>query len=138
GHSEEGTMNSARVETLRRRIGRLTWLFIAGLVLSGATAIPLESELDAVVRMLGVADVSSERATSGMAAWILTVREAVHDTNARYPFVAYGFDWLAFGHFVIAIAFVGALRESRAQPLAVPVRKNCLRPCRALCLRVRR
>ena len=30
-------MNSARVETLRRRIGRLTWLFIAGLVLSGAT-----------------------------------------------------------------------------------------------------
>jgi len=104
-------MNSARVETLRRRIGRLTWLFIAGLVLSGATAIPLESELDAVVRMLGVADVSSERATSGMAAWILTVREAVHDTNARYPFVAYGFDWLAFGHFVIAIAFVGALRD---------------------------
>ena len=47
-------MNSARVETLRRRIGRLTWLFIAGLVLRGATAIPLESELDAVVRMLGV------------------------------------------------------------------------------------
>ena len=42
-------MNSARVETLRRRIGRLTWLFIAGLVLSGATAIPLESELDAKI-----------------------------------------------------------------------------------------
>ena len=27
------------------------------------------------------------------------------------PFLFYGTDWLAFGHFVIAIVFIGALRD---------------------------
>lgn len=31
--------------------------------------------------------------------------------TAKHPFLAYGTDWLAFGHFVIAIAFVGAWRD---------------------------
>jgi hypothetical protein len=35
----------------------------------------------------------------------------VHETGRRFPFVTYGTDWLAFGHFVIALAFVGALRD---------------------------
>ena len=43
--------------------------------------------------------------------WILKVRDALDDTYAKYPFLAYGTDWLAFGHFVIALAFVGALRD---------------------------
>jgi hypothetical protein len=29
----------------------------------------------------------------------------------QFPFLYYGTDWLAFGHFVIAIAFIGALRD---------------------------
>jgi hypothetical protein len=29
----------------------------------------------------------------------------------RFPFLAYGTDWLAFGHFVIAVAFVGPWRD---------------------------
>jgi hypothetical protein len=28
-------------------------------------------------------------------------------TNAHYPFLAYGTDWLAFAHLVIAVAFIG-------------------------------
>ncbi len=31
--------------------------------------------------------------------------------SAKFPFLAYGTDWLAFGHFVIAIAFIGPLRN---------------------------
>jgi hypothetical protein len=96
---------------LRRRIRCLTWIFIIGLVVSGATAIPLQWELDRTAEFLGVAGKSSAEATSGLARWILHVREGLHDTYARYPFFAYGTDWLAFGHFVIAIAFVGALRD---------------------------
>jgi len=46
-------MNASRTQKLRRRIRFLTWLFIVGLVLSGATAIPLERELDWLVRGLG-------------------------------------------------------------------------------------
>jgi len=32
-------------------------------------------------------------------------------TDEPYPFLAYGTDWLAFGHFVIAVAFIGPLRD---------------------------
>ena len=102
-------MNAA--ETLRRRIRSLTWLLIVGLVVGGATAIPLQWELDTTARIFGVADSASGSATPGLAKWILKVRNAVRDTNAKYPFIAYGTDWLAFGHFVIAFAFVGALRN---------------------------
>jgi hypothetical protein len=102
-------MNTA--ETLQRRIRYLTCLLIAGLVASGATAIPLQWELDTTARILRVADPASGSATTGLAKWIVKVRDAVSDTDSKYPFIAYGTDWLAFGHFVIAIAFVGALRD---------------------------
>lgn len=82
----------------------LTWLFIVGLFISGATAIPLQAELDAMARFLAGND-------SSFAHWIFKVREGVHNTNVLYPFMAYGTDWLAFGHFVIALVFVGALRD---------------------------
>ena len=42
-----------RPDQLRRRIKGLTWLFIIGLVLSGATAIPLDVELDWLVDFTG-------------------------------------------------------------------------------------
>jgi hypothetical protein len=47
----------------------------------------------------------------GAADWFLKIREALTETNAKYPFLSYGTDWLAFGHFVIALAFVGPLRD---------------------------
>jgi hypothetical protein len=80
-------------------------------VLSGVTAIPLEWELDVLAKGLGVAGLTSAQATTGLDRWILTVREALRENGAKYPFMAYGTDWLAFGHFVIAIAFFGVLRD---------------------------
>ncbi|MBC8002683.1 MAG: hypothetical protein H7X97_08855 [Opitutaceae bacterium] len=93
------------------RIRLMTWIVIVGLVLSGVTAIPLETELDLLARMLGVEQLSPEQAPSGLAQWILKVREGLRETNARHPFMAYGTDWLAFAHIVIAIGFIGALRD---------------------------
>jgi len=104
-------MNRHRTGLLRRRIRLLTWLFIVGLALSGVTAIPLQWELDTMANIPGPADSMSGQDASGLAKWILKVRDAWRDTNLKYPFVAYGTDWLAFGHFVIAIAFVGVLRN---------------------------
>ena len=49
--------------------------------------------------------------TSGIALWLVKVRDGLNETFARYPFIAYGTDWLAFGHFVIALAFVWPLRD---------------------------
>ena len=33
------------------------------------------------------------------------------ETNTKYPMLAYGFDWLAFAHIVIAMAFIGPLKD---------------------------
>jgi len=100
-----------REQILLRHITRLTWFFIVGLVISGATAIPLNWELDLLVNWLGLAGQTSTTATSELGCWLLTAHEALHAVSAQHPLLFYGTDWLAFGHFVIAIAFIGALRD---------------------------
>ena len=85
------------------RIRLLLSFFIFGLVCSGITAIPLKTELNIVTLWSGN--------KSGLSQWLLTIHNALVDTNAKYPFIAYGTDWLAFAHFVIAISFIGPLRD---------------------------
>jgi hypothetical protein len=96
---------------LRRRIKLLTWFFIVGLVISGATAIPLVTELNLLTRWFGLEGQTSATATGELGRWLLMAHEALQDTAAKHPMLFYGTDWLAFGHFVIAVAFVGALRD---------------------------
>ena len=86
-------------------------LFIVGLVLSGLTAFAVETELRLISSWLGLDSVESGENLSGLTSWLVAVRDAAIDTNARYPFLAYGTDWLAFAHLVIAIAFIGPLRD---------------------------
>src|SRR6058998_741531 len=90
--------------SLQRRIRILLSIFIAALVFSGASAIPLETELNLLAGIAGAGDVTNR---SGFVFWLSKVREALAETNARYPFIAYGTDWLAFAHFVLALAFIG-------------------------------
>jgi hypothetical protein len=102
-------------ETMRLRRLRL-WVavFIVGLLLSGATAIPLETELNWLVRWSGAEQLTAAPTSTdapSWAVWLVKVRDALVESNARHPFLAYGYDWLAFGHFVIALAFVGAWRD---------------------------
>ena len=96
-----------RATILRRRIRLLTCIAIAGLLVGGATAIPLRGELNLAVQVLG----ADHPGASGFAMWLVKVRDALNDTYARYPFIAYGTDWLAFGHFVIALAFLWPLKD---------------------------
>lgn len=100
-----------REQILRHRIRLLTWFFIIGLVVSGATAIPLKWELDRMVTWFGLAGQTSGSTTSEPGRWLLAAHEALQDVSAKHPLLFYGTDWLAFGHFVIAIAFIGALRD---------------------------
>lgn len=97
---------------LRRKIRLCTWIMIIGLVIAGATAIPLQWQADVAARVLQVEHLETAPATSSpMVQWLVKVRTALHEVNQRHPFMMYGADWLAFGHFVIAIAFIGALRD---------------------------
>ena len=106
---------SSSVAILRFRIMML--VFIVGLVVSGVTAFPLLAELRLLTSWLGLGGATSPAGHAGLAWWILTVRFGLEDVYARYPWIAYGTDWLAFGHIVIALFFVGALirpAESRS------------------------
>lgn len=96
---------------LLRRIRIWLVLFIVGLVLSGLTAFPLQRELVLLNHLFGVPAVAPSGGEPALHAWLRRVMDGVVATNRDYPFMAYGTDWLAFGHLVIAIAFVGPLRD---------------------------
>ena len=83
-------------------------VFIAGLVLSGLTAFPLQTELRWLAALLHQSWIEPLARSSGLLQWIERVNEALAATGARFPFLAYGTDWLAFAHLAIAVAFIGA------------------------------
>jgi hypothetical protein len=91
---------------LRRRIKSLTWFFIFGLAISGATAIPLLPEVNWLANIL-----SNAKIFPALTEWLFRVRDALTQSQSQFPFLFYGTDWLAFGHFVIALVFIGALRD---------------------------
>ncbi|HEY3760823.1 MAG TPA: hypothetical protein VGN23_03655 [Verrucomicrobiae bacterium] len=95
-----------RETILLRRVRVFAGLFIIGLILSGVTAIPLRQEVTLLVDFTG-----KNSSLMGLNQWLSTVQAALDDTRAHHPFLFYGTDWLAFGHFVIAIAFIGAFRD---------------------------
>jgi hypothetical protein len=82
-------------------------LFIAGLILSGVTAFPLETELRWLQSVLEIPALRSFAEHTHLLPWITRVYDALSKTNEQYPFLAYGTDWLAFAHLVIAIVFIG-------------------------------
>ena len=73
------------------------------LFLSGLTAIPAETGLLFLSRCF-----APDTLIGG---WIEKVYIGVSNTNHDYPFIAYGYDWLAFAHFVLAILFIGPLKD---------------------------
>ncbi|MFI5138378.1 MAG: hypothetical protein ACHQIM_11190 [Sphingobacteriales bacterium] len=89
---------------LKKRIRLWLLFFITGLALSGITAFPIETELGFLSRHSGAFP-------SVLGNWINTIYAAVKTTNLHYPYLSYGTDWLAFGHLVIATAFIGPLKD---------------------------
>lgn len=89
---------------LRKKIKTLIILFIIGLVLSGITAFPIETELKFV-------NANTGSLPQWLQNWISEVYQAVKAMNSSYPYLSYGTDWLAFAHLVIAVAFIGPLRD---------------------------
>ncbi|WP_446742594.1 hypothetical protein [Silvibacterium acidisoli] len=90
-----------------RRIRIWIGIFIVGLILSGVTAFPLQTELDWLVALLHSSSLEAIASSTHLLPWVERVQEGLTETNRLYPFLAYGTDWLAFAHLVIAIAFVG-------------------------------
>jgi len=98
-----------REKTLRRQIRNWIIFFMVCITLSGITAFPIEAEIKFLDSHSGIFP-------SAMKEWIHSINTGITATNQSYPFLAYGTDWLAFAHIVIALIFVG--------PLLNPVRNK--------------
>jgi hypothetical protein len=96
--------------SLLRRTRLLLALFSLALVASGLTAVPVVREVNILKNLVGPGT-SVEKWFPAMAHWISLIHSGVTQTSREYPFLFYGYDWLAFGHIVIAIAVLGAIRE---------------------------
>ncbi|QXV66721.1 hypothetical protein INP83_06455 [Mucilaginibacter sp. 21P] len=89
---------------LQKRIKLLIWMIIIGLALNGITAFPIETELAWLSTNSGFMSAHAQH-------WLNTVYNAVKATNAAYPYLSYGTDWLAFAHLLLAVLFIGPLRD---------------------------
>jgi hypothetical protein len=83
----------------------LTVLFIIVLILSGITVFPLIQELKFIL------DLSVFEDGSVIQQWLAKVLNGLQETQKKYPFVFYGFDWLAFAHIAIAVLFIGVYQH---------------------------
>ncbi len=98
------------IHRLYKRVRLILLFFLVALVASGVTAFPLRWELTLLNDLLGQGTWLDELWPAA-AEWISIVHQGLTETYDRYPFMAYGTDWLAFAHIVIGVAFIGALRD---------------------------
>jgi hypothetical protein len=93
---------------LLRKFRIVLGFFMIALVLSGLTAFPLERELAMACSARGLGQLHPSDVHNGLDSWLLTVRDGLGEMYAKHPWIAYGTDWLAFAHIVMAVFFIGA------------------------------
>ena len=89
---------------LLTKIRLLILFFMVALILSGVTAFPVETELRWLLSHPSLVPSFAQT-------WLQNVYDALKETNTKYPMLAYGYDWLAFAHIVIAMMFIGPLKD---------------------------
>jgi hypothetical protein len=92
------------------RLTRAKWMLgpvAAGLLASGVTVRPAVAELKAVVRCVW----GTQAAAGELHGFLLRAIAGLEDMQARYPFMLYAHDWLAFAHIMLAVLFAGAIRD---------------------------
>jgi hypothetical protein len=100
-------LSALQIPAFQGRIRFWLALFITGLVLSGITAFPLQAEVSWLASLLHQDSLLELSQSAGLLGWIDRVSGGLKETNTRFPFLAYGTDWLGFAHLVIAVAFIG-------------------------------
>ena len=86
---------------IEKQVKIILVFFMAALIVSGLTAIPLKMELEFLTSKIPNEGLVGE--------WLYKVYAALQNVYDEAPFLAYGMDWLAFAHVVIAITFIGPL-----------------------------
>lgn len=78
-----------------------------GLFFSGVTVWPAVAELRLVIALMW----GDAEPTSPLHVFLAQAIQGLEGLQARYPFLLYAHDWLAFAHIVLAILFAGAIRD---------------------------
>src|ERR1700758_1552199 len=98
-------MDNQQEQKIRRKVKVLLIVFMVCLCLSGITAFPLQMEITTLHNFFSLHHFNL------ISRWIERVYQGIKNTEGAYPFMAYGTDWLAFSHLVIAVAFFGPLKD---------------------------
>ena len=99
-------MMQPATQSFHRSIRWWTLFLVFSLFASGLTAIPLRPEVDLLVRVF-----AQQNPPTALGGWLREVQQAVDQVSDRWPFLALGTDWLAFGHIVIGLGFLGLLKD---------------------------
>lgn len=86
-----------------KTIKSLLLLFMVALFISGLTAIPIDPQLNFLLQ--------HTTKPTALYTWIERVLLAYREVATAHPFLFYGYDWLAFAHFVLAILFIGPYKD---------------------------
>jgi len=92
-------------KNLLKKIRYMIVFFIIALALSGITAFPVYTELKWLM------ETGWMNTTHFPGNWLQRVYAGVANTQASYPFLFYGYDWLAFAHLMIAALFYGVYKD---------------------------
>lgn len=95
---------------LLRKIRLIIAFFMLALIVSGVTAFPVETELKMLCSMAEI-DSATVNDSPAIFGFVHTIKESITEINQKTPQIAYGFDWLAFAHLVIAVLFIGPFRD---------------------------
>ncbi len=100
----QSTFNKNNMKrTIEIQIRWLVYFFMGALLVSGITAFPIELELQIANKLLNQGTILGN--------WIDKVYNGYSLINQQYAFIAYGTDWLAFAHILIAILFFGVAKD---------------------------
>lgn len=97
-------METSQQNILLRQIRFWLAVFVVLLILSGLTAFPIQTELNWLSQY-------NHLFPDSLRLWLEKTTLAINETYAKYPQLAYGYDWLAFAHIVIGVAFIGPYRD---------------------------
>ncbi len=97
--------------TTLKKIRLLIVFYIIALIVAGVTAFPVEFELNVICSLFSIDKDTitqiKDNAIQPLFSWLYNAKCGMTETNEKYPFLAYGFDWLAYAHLMIAALFVG-------------------------------
>jgi hypothetical protein len=91
---------------IQKKIKLLILTFIVSLVAIGISVFPVTSILDNLIPFL-----TSNYPDSRLTNFLQAISEALNYNHEHYPFMLYTLDWLGYAHLMIALVFIGPLRD---------------------------